>query len=335
MNVVNIVPMLVPPPPPSPKPAQPHVSVMPREIVQALDPRPGTVFVDATLGAGGHTELLLEGGATVVGLDRDPTALKLAGLRLARFGTRFMPVHSPFSGLEAALEERGLEGIDGLLADVGVSSMQLDDPGRGMSFRAAGPHDMRMDPTSGLTALELIDSLDDEELADVIYRYGEERRSRRIARCIKQAREADELHTTLDLRRAVVRAVGPARVGGVDPATRTFQALRIRVNGELDELGALLDQASRVLRPGGVVAILSFHSLEDRIAKRALRERSLWQPLSKKPLVPTDEECAENPRARSAKLRTARRLDPTESRPHLRLFEGRDDEDEELPEDEA
>jgi 16S rRNA (cytosine1402-N4)-methyltransferase len=198
-----------------------------------------------------------------------------------------------------------------------------------MSFRAEGPLDMRMDPTHGETALDLIDRLDDDELADLVYRFGEERRSRRIARCIKQARDAGELATTLDLRRAVVRAVGPARIGGVDPATRTFQALRIAVNGELDELAALLALAPRVVRPGGVVAILSFHSLEDRLAKRALRDRALWQPLSKKPLVPSDEEIADNPRARSAKLRAARRVDP--DAPGLRLAHDGDDDEAEEP----
>jgi len=179
-----------------------------------------------------------------------------------------------------------------------------------MSFRSEGPLDMRMDSSSGETALDLIDRLDDDELADVIYKYGEERRSRRVARCIKQARAAGDLATTLDLRRAVVRAVGPARHGGVDPATRTFQALRIAVNGELDELSRLLDAAPRVVAPGGVLAVISFHSLEDRLVKRALRERATWQPLTKKPIVPGDEETADNPRSRSAKLRAARRLGP-------------------------
>src|SRR5262249_25067652 len=156
--------------------------------------------------------------------------------------------------------------------------------------RAEGPLDMRMDPSEGETALELIDRLTDDELADVLYRFGEERRSRRVARCIKQARAAGELATSLDLRRAVVRAVGPARIGGVDPATRTFQALRIAVNAELDELAALLEAAQRIVAPGGVLVVISFHSLEDRIVKRALRDRSTWERLTKKPLVASDEE---------------------------------------------
>jgi 16S rRNA (cytosine1402-N4)-methyltransferase len=180
-----------------------------------------------------------------------------------------------------------------------------------MSFRREGPIDMRMDPDHGETALELLGRLDDDELANIIFEYGEERRSRRIARSIKRALDDGELDTTLDLRRAIVRAVGPARIGGVDPATRTFQALRIAVNGELDELEALLAAAPELLAPGGIAAFLSFHSLEDRLIKRAFQQRDVWQPLFKKPMVATDAECEENPRARSAKLRAARRLEPS------------------------
>jgi 16S rRNA (cytosine1402-N4)-methyltransferase len=217
-------------------------------------------------------------------------------------------VHGRFSELRERLAALGIEKVDGIVADLGVSSMQLDAAARGMSFRAEGPIDMRMDPTSDATALDLIDRLDDDELADVIFRLGEEKRSRRVARCIKQARAAGELVTTLDLRRAVVRAVGPARIGGVDPATRTFQALRIAVNAELDELAAILAQAETLVVPGGVVAVIAFHSLEDRIVKRALKSRTAWEQLTKKPVVPSDEESSDNPRARSAKLRAARRL---------------------------
>jgi 16S rRNA (cytosine1402-N4)-methyltransferase len=173
---------------------------------------------------------------------------------------------------------------------------------------------MRMDPDAGETALDLIARSSDEELADVLYRFGDEHRSRRIARSIHRALAQGELATTLDLRRAVVRAVGPARIGGVDPATRTFQALRIAVNQELGELGTLLAALPDVVRPGGAVAILSFHSLEDRLVKRALLDRPTWELLWKKPLTPTDEESSDNPRARSAKLRAARRLPPEEGR---------------------
>jgi 16S rRNA (cytosine1402-N4)-methyltransferase len=188
-----------------------------------------------------------------------------------------------------------------------VSSPQLEDAERGMSFRREGPIDMRMDAEGEQTALEMVGALSDDELANVIYEYGDERRSRRIARSIKKALAAGELRTTLDLRRAIVRAVGPARVGGIDPATRTFQALRIAVNQELEELAHLLAELPTVLAPGGVAAILSFHSLEDRLVKRAFLTPG-WMPMTKKPSCPSDEEYAQNPRARSAKLRAARRV---------------------------
>jgi 16S rRNA (cytosine1402-N4)-methyltransferase len=317
MNVLNVVPMTPHEPPPRSR-EHPHVTVLASETVSALSPRAGGTYVDVTLGGGGHAEAILAvDGTHVVGVDRDPNALELARARLARFGDRITFVHGRFSDVEAHLRDLALRGVDGLVADLGVSSMQLDDAARGMTFRAAGPLDMRMDPSEGETALELIQRLDDDELADLIFKYGEERRSRRVARCIKQASDAGELETTLDLRRAIVRAVGPARIGGVDPATRTFQALRIAVNGELNELTALLDAAGRIVSPGGVAAFISFHSLEDRLVKRALRDRRTWQPLTKKPVVPGDEECADNPRARSAKLRAARRL--AEGAPHLEL----------------
>ena len=308
MNVVNVVPMH-PSEPPDSRPPE-HTSVLLRESVEALAPKPGGIYVDCTLGRGGHTEAILSVPDTiVVGFDRDASALGLATARLAPFGERLRPVHAPFSELETELGRLGIPLVDGILADLGVSSMQLDDGGRGMSFRREGPLDMRMDTSRGETVLELIDALDDDELANVIYRFGEERRSRRVARCIKQARAADELHTTLDLRRAVVRAVGPARIGGVDPATRTFQALRIAVNAELEELEGLISVAGRVLVPGGVLAIISFHSLEDRIVKRAFAGSDVWEPLTKKPVGPTEVEASENARARSAKLRAARRRD--------------------------
>jgi len=210
------------------------------------------------------------------------------------------------------LDEAGIEQVDGILADLGVSSFQLDTPERGMSFRQQGPLDMRMDTSSGETALELIARLDQDELADVIYELGEERRSRRVARCIKQALEEGNLNDTIELRRAIVRAVGPRRVGGIDPATRTFQALRMAVNSELKEVSALLTTARARLKPGGLLAVISFHSLEDRLVKREFQNRMLWAPLTKKPIIASDEEQAQNPRSRSAKLRVARRLAPGE-----------------------
>ena len=294
-----------------PPPSFEHTTVMPGEVVEALSPRDGGVYLDLTAGGGGHAAAILAAcdGARVIAFDRDPAAIDAARQCLAEFGVRARVARASFDEVEAWLADAGVGQVDGLIADLGISSHQLTDAERGMSFRVEGPLDMRMDPTQGETARELVDRLSQDELADVIYQLGEERRSRRVARCIKQALAAGELETTLDLRRAVVRAVGPRRVGGIDPATRTFQALRIAVNGELDQLATLLDTASRIVRPGGTAVFISFHSLEDRLVKRAFVDRERWQRLSKKPLTATDEECAENPRARSAKLRAARRRD--------------------------
>jgi 16S rRNA (cytosine1402-N4)-methyltransferase len=288
-----------------------HVSVMPNEMTLAVNPRPGAVFVDATLGAGGHTLALLTAcpDIRVIAFDRDEKALATAAERLVDYADRVTFVHATYDQIPERLAELGIESVDGLLADLGISSMQIDQAERGMSFRFAGPIDMRMDQSDGETALELIDRLDQDELANLIYELGEERASRRIARCIKQALERDELKTTLDLRRAVVRAVGPRRTGGVDPATRTFQALRIAVNGELEQLDRLLSFLPAILSPGGVAAILSFHSLEDRRVKRAFLDRNIWQRLTKKPLIATPDEQHENPRSRSAKLRIVRRIE--------------------------
>lgn len=288
-----------------------HVSVMLAECVAALEPTRGGVFVDATAGGAGHSAALLAASPNVrlIACDRDPLAVRTAQSRLAQFGERALCVHASFEQIPERLAEAGITQIDGLLADLGVSSQQLADAERGMSFRMSGPLDMRMDPTSGETALDLIERLSQDELANVIYELGEERRSRRVARCIKQAFEAGELKDTLELRRAVVRAVGPRRLGGVDPATKTFQALRIAVNGELDQLSGLLDFAKRSLAPGGIAAIMSFHSLEDRLVKRAFVDRAVWQRISKKPILAGEAELSENPRARSAKLRVARRVE--------------------------
>lgn len=296
---------------PEAEPIFSHVSVMLGEVVEALEPSRGGVFVDATAGGAGHSAALLAASPNLrlIACDRDPLAVRTAQARLAQFGERALCVHASFDQIPARLAEAGIERIDGLLADLGLSSQQLADAERGMSFRSSGPLDMRMDPTRGETALELIERLSQDELANVIYELGEERRSRRVARCVKQAFEAGELKDTLDLRRAVVRAVGPRRLGGVDPATRTFQALRIAVNGELDQLRSLLDVAKELLAPGGIAAIISFHSLEDRLVKRAFLDRSCWQRLNKKPVLAGDLELAQNPRARSAKLRAAVRSD--------------------------
>lgn len=298
-----------------------HTTVLKHEVVAALAPRVSGVYVDATFGAGGHTLALLEAmpSATVVAIDRDRSALTRSTDALSRFGDRVRLIHGCFGDLAILLAREGFSAVDGILADLGVSSTQLGDPGRGLSFRAEGPLDMRMDCSSGATAHELLGQLSRDALADLLYRYGEERRSRRVARCIKLALEDGKLRTTLDLRRAVVRAVGPARVGGVDPATRTFQALRIAVNEELSELSRLLEAAPTVLRCGAVLAVVSFHSLEDRLVKQAFQDRAMWDPLFRKPVCASLAELRANPRARSAKLRAARHVGvPVPSDPSTR-----------------
>jgi 16S rRNA (cytosine1402-N4)-methyltransferase len=283
---------------------------MSSEVAAALAPVDGGLYVDATVGGGGHSEAILTAcpGAHVLAFDRDEEALGAAATRLARFAGNVELIHASFDQLPQELNARQIAGIDGLVADLGVSSPQLDQADRGMSFRHAGPIDMRMDRRNDETALELIQRLDQDELANVIYEYGEERASRRIARCIKQSLERGELRSTVDLRRAVVRAVGPRRIGGVDPATRTFQALRIAVNGEMQQLDALLLAAGSVVKVDGVIAVISFHSLEDRRVKRSLTNGRIWQRLSSKPMLASEEERANNPRSRSAKLRIARRV---------------------------
>ena len=288
-----------------------HTPVMLNEVLAALAGTSG-VLVDATAGGAGHSSALLRAlpEARLFAFDRDPRAVAASRERLAEFGERATVTHARFDEIDGVLDAAGVERIDGLLADLGVSSEQLVDPERGLSFRNAGPIDMRMDPTRGETALELIERLSQEELADVIFELGEERASRRIARCIKQSLGAERLTDTLELRRAVVRAVGPRRVGGVDPATRTFQALRMAVNGEMTQLKTVLGLLRRRMALGGVAAIISFHSLEDRLVKRELYAKACWQPLSKKPLVASDEETETNARSRSAKLRAARRVAP-------------------------
>ncbi len=295
------------------EPAFIHTPVMLGEVLAAFSELTGGVIVDATAGGAGHSAALLRALPSVrlFAFDRDPRAVAAASAALAPFGERARVTHAAFSEIGAELEALGIPRVDGLLADLGVSSEQLTDPERGMSFRAAGPIDMRMDPSRGETARELIERVSQEELADLIYEFGDERASRRIARCIKQALVGERLADTLDLRRAVVRAVGPRRVGGVDPATRTFQALRMAVNGEVTELKALLTLARGRVRSGGLAAFISFHSTEDRAVKRELVGRNEWEPLTKKPQVPSDLEVEHNLRSRSAKLRTAHRLPPS------------------------
>jgi 16S rRNA (cytosine1402-N4)-methyltransferase len=305
-----------------------HEPVMVAEVLRLLEParrRQGGagLFVDCTVGFAGHTRALLEAGADrVLGFDRDPEALARAAESLAPFHDRVELVHADFRELTARLDQRGIAAIDGLLADLGVSSWQLDAPERGFSFRADGPLDMRMDTTQGPTAADLLRDVREEELADLIYGYGEERFSRRIARAIVEARRTEPIVTTGRLAEIVRRAVPRRGYQRIDPATRTFQALRIWVNRELDGLDTFVRDAANRLRvkesageseegQGGRMAIISFHSLEDRIVKHTLREldreQGLLTVLTKRPLEAGEEETARNPRARSAKLRAAER----------------------------
>lgn len=286
-----------------------HLTVMEDEVVAAIAPAAGGVYADCTLGGGGHAEALLRASAPdgrLLGIDRDEVALAAAALRLEPFRGRATLVHGELADLPALARQHGLSRFDGIVADLGVSSPQLDDAARGFSIKSEGPLDMRMDRSRGETALDLVGRLDERELADVLYELGEERRSRAIARSIKRAHEAGELATTADLVRAVHRVTGPRR-GRIDPATRTFQALRIAVNRELEQLEALVSSIPDVLADGGIAAVITFHSLEDRIVKRAFRGDERLEALFKKPRTASDEELRRNPRSRSAKLRAARR----------------------------
>jgi 16S rRNA (cytosine1402-N4)-methyltransferase len=299
----------------------PHIPVLLDEVIAALDPQPGDVIVDATFGAGGYTRAILDAGATVHAFDRDPDAVA-AGRGWAEAGEeppRLVLHHRRFSEMVDAMAEAGVAWVDGVTMDIGVSSMQLDQAGRGFAFSAEGPLDMRMSQ-EGESAADFLNSAREEGIADVIYRYGEERQSRRVARAIVAARP---LETTGDLARVVRKALGYRQGAPKDPATRTFQAVRIHVNAELEELTAGLSAAEALLREGGRLAVVSFHSLEDRIVKRFLREAtgvqagaSRHMPVAKAGPPPvfarvsrairaSDAETARNPRARSATLRAA------------------------------
>jgi 16S rRNA (cytosine1402-N4)-methyltransferase len=289
-----------------------HVPVMTAEVVHFLRPEGGGLFVDCTVGLGGHARALLEAGATrLLGLDRDLDALARARETLAPWRDRVELVHADYRAIDAVLDSRGIATVDGALADLGVSSMQFDAPGRGFSFQRDEPLDMRMDQSSGETAADLVARSTEEQLADAIFQYGEERFSRRIARAIVEARHDAAIETTGRLAAIVRRAMPHRGYSRIDPATRTFQALRIWVNRELDGLDRFVEAAVRRLRAGARLVVITFHSLEDRIVKhtlRALQQRDgLVQVLTKKPIIAGDEEVERNPRARSAKLRAAER----------------------------
>ncbi len=303
-----------------------HRPVLLRETIELLAAERGGLFVDCTVGLGGHSEAILQASsdARVLGIDRDEEALGLATERLAQYGSRFRAVHADFRELTRVLATAKVRQVRGVLADLGVSSLQLDSPSRGFSFRHEAPLDMRMDVSRGETAAELLGRLSEVEIARIIFEYGEERRARRIARWIVERRERGEpIQTTHDLADLVARAVGPDKKRRIHPATRTFQALRIAVNGELENLDHFLVQAVDHLEQAGRLAVISFQSLEDRIVKRTLLKlsgRCQCPPrlpkcmcgaakqvslLTRRAIVPSEEEIEENPRSRSAKLRGA------------------------------
>jgi 16S rRNA (cytosine1402-N4)-methyltransferase len=287
-----------------------HVPVLLDAVVQLLRPERGGLFVDCTVGLGGHAgELLTRGAERVLGIDRDPAALEIARGTLVGFGARVELVHADYRELPALLDARGIAQVDGILADLGVSSLQLDAEGRGFSFRRDEPLDMRMDRTRGETAADLLARVDEAALADVIYQFGEERHSRRIARALVRARTVAPLTTTGQVADIVRRASRTRGYQRIDPATRTFQALRIWVNRELEGLDTFLEQAAARLAPGGRLAVITFHSLEDRVVKHTFRRLETVQVLTKRPVVADEREVAENPRARSAKLRAVVRPD--------------------------
>jgi len=306
-----------------------HKSILVGEILGFLDLQPGSVVIDATLGLGGHAEAVLQASADtrVIGIDQDQKALETATERLKPFGSRFQGVHSNFVEISSVADELNITAVDAVIADLGVSSMQLDDAERGFSFRFDAPLDMRMDTSKGSTAAELLEELDQEEIANLIYRYGEERKSRRVARLIVERRDAGQpVRSTEELARLVERAVGRSPKDKIHPATRTFQALRIAVNNELGILDGFIKDSIDLLKLNGTLSVITFHSLEDRIVKQAFQKLSgkcfcppripkcvcgaekRVEILTRKPVVPTEDEMSVNPRSRSAKLRVCRKI---------------------------
>lgn len=286
-----------------------HVPVLAAETLAYLKLAPGATFVDTTIGGGGHAELAAQAlgpKGRLIGLDADPAMLAKVEARLEALADRpaLHLVHANFAELRQVLDRLGVDRVDAVLADLGFASDQVEDPGRGLSFAIEAPLDMRLDPRLTVTAADLVAERSERDLADLFYRYGEERYSRRIARRIVQVRQRQPLRTTRQLadliRQCVPRAASRSRI---DPATRVFQALRIAVNDELQALSQLLAALPQCLRRGGHAVLISFHSLEDRLVKHAFRDRRYWQPLNKKPVTANAEELAANPRARSAKLR--------------------------------
>lgn len=314
-------------PRPIANPPHGHEPVLYQAVLESLSIRPGGLYLDATVGAGGHAAGILAASAPdgrLLGLDRDPSAIAFAAQRLAPFGERVTLVHASFDRMAQVAPPAGFGQLDGILLDLGFSSRQLDDPTRGFSFLADGPLDMRLDPTETRTAADLVNQLSENELADLIFRYGEEPASRRIARAIVAARP---VLSTGQLAQIISQAAGrKARRDAIHPATRSFQALRIAVNRELELLEATLPQAVALLRPGGRLAVIAFHSLEDRIVKQYFRQeaqdclcrpdmpvctcghRATVETVTRKPIRPAADEIERNPRSRSARFRVAQRL---------------------------
>jgi 16S rRNA (cytosine1402-N4)-methyltransferase len=287
-----------------------HIPVLPQEVLQYLAPRPGETIVDGTLGGAGHTRMIAQAvgdGGQVLAFDRDPAALEAAEQVLR--GLPIKLVHSNYCDLRAVLDQLEVEAVDGVLLDLGLSSDQLADRERGFSFESQGSLDLRFDTTEGEPTWKWLSRVREAELADIIYRYGEERYSRRIARQIVETRTDKPLRTAAELAALVRRCVPRSPRDKIDPATRTFQALRIAANDELGSLERLLRDLPRCLRPSGRAVIISFHSLEDRIVKEAFRDSSVYEVLTKKPIMAGDHEVAQNPRSRSAKLRAVRRVE--------------------------
>lgn len=309
-----------------------HTSVLLNEVLEDLSVRPGGCYVDGTLGGGGHTRAILDASAPdgrVLGIDQDPDALLRTRTFLESYGDRFQSVHGNFGDMAELAREAGFDQPDGILMDLGVSSDQLDTPERGFSFRFDGPLDMRMDTSSGEALSDWLERIEEDALAKVIWKWGEERQSRRIAKAIVQAREAGELSGTASLAEVVERAVGGRKGARIHPATKTFQALRMELNREMEVLSSGLEGALELVKPGGRVAVISFHSLEDREVKRTFRRHegkevslyeggSRWEgeeprvkSVTRKPRIAGEEERSGNARARSAKLRTVERLERT------------------------
>ncbi|MFC1843499.1 16S rRNA (cytosine(1402)-N(4))-methyltransferase RsmH [Thermodesulfobacteriota bacterium] len=286
-----------------------HIPVLLDETIQLLAPVDGGIYVDGTLGLGGHTEKILQTcgpSGRVIGFEWDDNALELATKRLAPFGLRFSSQHRSYSEIMDGLTEMKIKRVDGLILDLGVSSLQFDNQTRGFSFQTDGPLDMRMDKRRHTTAEAIINNFSKDDLADIIYYFGEERQARRIAEHIVAERKKEQISTTSHLARIISRAI-PRKYHPrkIHVATKSFQALRIAVNKELDNLSIFLDTVTKVLKPGGRVCIITFHSLEDRLVKWKYKDNPLLHILTKKPVTPSSEEINSNPRARSAKLRAA------------------------------